>query len=123
MTSLAKQMEQLKKQQEVLEQKIKHEEESKKKESFNIESLEELNKKDDETLKKYFTTDWKYRKECELTSNLTHTKHRFGIILEILKKQNLRIQELESKLITNNVLDTPLTIDTIIHDSTEEKKC
>jgi len=31
MTSLAKQMEQLQKQQEVLEQKIKHEEESKKK--------------------------------------------------------------------------------------------
>jgi len=97
MSSLTEQMEQLKRQQEVLALKIKEDDERIRKESLTIEKLELFNKNSEIlanlTLRK---------KGSEGRSELTmiyHTKPRFEVILEILKKQDTRIQELEEMLL------------------------
>jgi len=96
MASLTEQMEQLKKQQDALVEKIKEEEEQKIKESYTIERLEQLNYNQSESIKKYRSKDSKYRGKFELQQTNLMTNPRFQIILEILKNQDARIAELEA---------------------------
>jgi len=105
MASLTEQMEQLKKQQDALAEKIKEEEEQKIKESYTIERLEQLNYNQSESIKKYRSKDSKYRGKFELQQTNLMTNPRFQIILEILKKQDARITELEKANNFDNEVD------------------
>ena len=92
MTSLTQQMEQLQEQQRILDEKIKEDEARKHKEGLNIERLEVLNTDQKESIKQYTSRRGKYRGK---TTN-QWTAPRFEVILEILKKQDARIRELEN---------------------------
>ena len=94
MASLTEQMEQLKKQQDALVEKIKEEEERKIKESYTIERLEQLNYNQSESIKKYKSKNGLYARQRQQTNLMTNP--RFQIILEILKKQDARITQLEN---------------------------
>lgn len=98
MTTLKKQMEQLQKQQAILAEKIKQEEERNKKDGYTLERLEACNKGSDKRRKHLAK---QRNRNLQGTSELimiNHTNHRFEVILEILKKQDERIKELEAKL-------------------------
>ena len=97
MTSLAEQMEQLQKQQAIIADKIKEEEERKRKLELTIEKLEQLNIKQKESIKNYKSKYSKYRGKMEMQQTNLMTAPRFEVILEILKKQDERIRQLESK--------------------------
>ena len=95
MASLTEQMEQLIKQQAILAEKIKEEEERKKKQQLTIEKLEELNIQQQENIKKN-----KFNRnldKCIIRHVNWMTAPRFEVILEILKRQEERIAQLESK--------------------------
>jgi len=98
MASLTKQMDDLKNQQAVLDEKMKVEQERKLKESYTLEKLEQLNKSQHVFIKSYRSKDGKYRGKFELQQTNLMTKPRFDIILEILKNQEERIKELETLL-------------------------
>jgi hypothetical protein len=94
MASLTQQMEQLQKQQAILAQQIIEDEERKRKDGYTLERLEALNKGGDKRRNQLA----KKKRSVEGTSELimiSHTNTRFDIILEIFKKQDARIQELE----------------------------
>jgi len=106
MTSLTEQMQDLQKKQAVLAEKIKDEEEIKRKQHFTIQKLQELNEYQNNDIKRYTSKHGKYRGNFELQQTNLMTAPRFEVILEILKKQNERITELEDiivKLQTNSV--------------------
>ena len=95
MASLTEQMEQLMKQQGILAEKIKEEEERKRKQQLTIEKLEELNIQQQENIKKN-----KFNKNLDkriIRRVNWMTAPRFEVILEILKKQEERIRQLETK--------------------------
>jgi hypothetical protein len=97
MTTLTQQMEQLQEQQRILAEKIKEDEIRKHKAGLNIKRLEALNTDQKESIKQY--TSWrgrKYKGEFELQQTNVMTAPRFEVILEILKKQDARIRELEN---------------------------
>ena len=97
MTSLTAQMDALQKQQAILAEKIKEEEEKKRQEGLTIEHLELLNSQQKENIFKY-TSKYahpKYRGRFELQQANLMTKPRFDVILGILKAQDARIRELE----------------------------
>jgi len=96
MTSLTQQMEQLQEQQRILDEKIKEDEARKHKEGLNIERLEVLNTDQKEGIKKYKSSRGKYRGVREMQQTNLMTAPRFEVILEILKKQDVRIRELEN---------------------------
>lgn len=95
MASLLSQLESLKKQQAALVEKIKEEEETVRKQQFTIEKLERLNREQKENIKKYKSKDGKYKGNYELQLTNLMTAPRFEVILEILKKQDARIEQLE----------------------------
>ena len=105
MASLTQQMQDLQKQQAILAEKIRLEEEQKIKESYTIERLEQLNYNQSESIKKYKSNDSKYRGTFELQQTNLMTNPRFQIILEILKKQDARITELEKANNFDNEVD------------------
>ena len=96
MASLTQQMEQLQEQQRILAEKIEEEEERKHKEGLNIKRLEVLNTNQKESIKQYTSRRGKYRGVFELQQTNVMTAPRFEVILEILKKQDARIRELEN---------------------------
>jgi hypothetical protein len=96
MTSLTQQMEQLQEQQRILDEKIKEDEARKYKEGLNIERLEVLNTDQKESIKQYTSRRGKYKGVFELQQTNVMTAPRFEVILEILKKQDVRIRELEN---------------------------
>ena len=100
MASLTEQMEQLKKQQDALAEKIKEEEERKIKESYTIERLEQLNYNQSESIKNYKSKSGLYARQRQQTNLMTNP--RFQVILEILKKQDARIAELEAIIQSKN---------------------
>ena len=65
------------------------------KDGYTLERLEQLNYNQSESIKKYRSKDSKYRGKYELQQTNLMTNPRFQIILEIFKKQDARIQELE----------------------------
>ena len=95
MASLTAQMEELQKQQAILAEKIKEEEEKKRQEGLTIEHLENLNSQQKKNIFKYKSKDRKYRGKFELQQANLMTKPRFDVILGILKTQDARIRELE----------------------------
>jgi hypothetical protein len=98
MSALTQQLEQLKKQQEELEKRIQDKEERNKKDGYTLERLEACNKGSDKRRKHLAK---QRNRNLQGTSELimiNHTNHRFEVILEILKKQDERIKELETKL-------------------------
>tara|TARA_X000000368_G_scaffold356745_1_gene298883 strand:+ start:318 stop:686 length:369 start_codon:yes stop_codon:yes gene_type:complete len=95
MASLTAQMEELKKQQAILAEKIRQEEETVRKQQFTIEKLEKLNIQQKENIKNYKSKDGKYKGKYELQLANLMTVPRFEVILEILKKQDARIEQLE----------------------------
>jgi hypothetical protein len=99
MSSLTEQMEQLKRQQEVLALKIKEDDERIRKESLTIEKLELFNKNSEIRRKQLFILRKKHHLDRSELTMIYHTKPRFEVILEILKKQDTRIQELEEMLL------------------------
>ena len=104
MASLTQQMEQLQEQQRILAEKIKEDEARKHKEGLNIERLEVLNTNQKESIKQFHTSGrGKYRGVSELQQINVTTAPRFEVILEILKKQDARIRELE------NIINSPTT--------------
>ena len=96
MASLSEQMTILQKQQAILAEKIKQEEERKRKQQLTLQTLQNLNEKQNEAIKTYKSKDGKYRGRFELQQTNLMTAPRFEVILEILKKQNERIVELEA---------------------------
>ena len=94
--SLNEQMTILQKQQTTLAEKIKQEEERKRKQQLTLQTLQNLNEKQNEAIKTYKSKDRKYRGRFELQQTNVMTAPRFEAILEILKKQNERIVELEA---------------------------
>ena len=97
MASLTQQMEQLQKQQAILTQQIIEDEERKRKDGYTLERLEACNKGSDKRRNQLFNQGRRNRGiegNSEFTM-ISHTNHRFDIILEIFKKQDARIQELE----------------------------
>lgn len=94
MASLTEQMEQLKKQQDALAEKIKEEEERNIKKSYTIERLEQLNYQQAESIKNYRSKSNIYSRQRQQTNLMTNP--RFEVILEIFKRQNTRIAELEA---------------------------
>ena len=96
MTSLTQQMEQLQEQQRILDEKIKEDEARKHKEGLNIERLEVLNTDQKESIKQYTSRRGKYKGVFELQQTNVTTAPRFEVILEIIKKQDARIRELEN---------------------------
>ena len=95
MTSLTQQMELLQKQKAILDQQIKEDEERKRKDGYTIERLEAFSKGVDKRRNQLAN---KRNRNFRATSELrmiNHTNHRFDIILELFKKQDARIQELE----------------------------
>ncbi len=101
MASLTQQMEQLQEQQRILAEKIKEDETRKHKEGLNIERLEALNTNQKESIKQYTSWRGKYKGVFELQQTNVMTAPRFEVILEILKKQDARIRELE------NIINSP----------------
>ena len=97
MASLTAQMDALQKQQAILAEKIKEEEEKKRQEGLTIEHLENLNSQQKENIFKYKSkyVHPKYRGRFELQQANLMTKPRFDVILGILKTQDARIRELE----------------------------
>ena len=95
MTSLTAQMDALQKQQAILAEKIKEEEEKKRQEGLTIEHLELLNSQQKENIFKYKSKDGKYNWKFGLQQANLMTKPRFDVILGILKAQDARIRELE----------------------------
>lgn len=94
MASLTEQMKQLQKQQAILAEKIK-EEERKRKLELTIEKLKELNIQQQENIKKN-----KFNRnldKCIIRHINLMTAPRFEVILEVLKRQEERIRQLESK--------------------------
>ena len=96
MTSLTQQMEQLQEQQRILDEKIKEDEARKHKEGLNIGRLEVLNTDQKESIKQYTSRRGKYKGVFELQQTNVMTAPRFEVILEIIKKQDARIRELEN---------------------------
>ena len=96
MASLTAQMEALQKQQAILAEKIKQEEERKRKQQLTLQTLQKLNKQQNDAIKTYKSKDSKYRGKLELQQTNLMTAPRFEVILEILKKQDQRIIELEA---------------------------
>ena len=96
MASLSEQMTILQKQQTTLAEKIKQEEERKRKQQLTLQTLQNLNEKQNEAIKTYKSKDGKYRGRFELQQTNLMTAPRFEVILEILKKQDERIVELET---------------------------
>ena len=96
MSSLSEQMTILQKQQAILAEKIKQEEERKRKQQLTLQTLQKLNKQQNDAIKTYKSKDGKYRGRFELQQTNLMTAPRFEVILEILKKQNERIVELEA---------------------------
>ena len=94
--SLNEQMTILQKQQTTLAEKIKQEEERKRKQQLTLQTLQNLNENQNEAIKTYKSKDRKYRGRFELQQTNVMTAPRFEAILEILKKQNERIVELEA---------------------------
>tara|TARA_X000000368_G_scaffold27923_1_gene21017 strand:- start:223 stop:549 length:327 start_codon:yes stop_codon:yes gene_type:complete len=94
--SLNEQMTILQKQQTTLAEKIKQEEERKRKQQLTLQTLQNLNEKQNEAIKTYKSKDGKYRGRFELQQTNLMTAPRFEVILEILKKQDERIVELEA---------------------------
>ena len=94
--SLNEQMTILQKQQTTLAEKIKQEEERKRKQQLTLQTLQNLNEKQNEAIKTYKSKDGKYRGRFELQQTNIMTAPRFEVILEILKKQDERIVELEA---------------------------
>jgi len=95
MTSLTSQMEVFQKQQSILAEKMKEEEEKKRQEGLTIEHLEVLNSQQKEKIFKYKGKNAKYRGVFEFQQANLMTKPRFDVILGILKSQDYRIRELE----------------------------
>jgi hypothetical protein len=93
MASLTEQMELLQKQQVILTEKIKADEERKRKDGYTIQTLQKLNEKQRESITKYKRKDGYTIQKSQQTNQMTSP--RFEVILEILKKQDARIQELE----------------------------
>ena len=89
-------MEQLQEQQRILDEKIKEDEARKHKEGLNIERLEVLNTDQKESIKQYTSRRRKYKGVFELQQTNVMTAPRFEVILEIIKKQDARIRELEN---------------------------
>ena len=107
MASLTEQMEILQRQQAILNEKIKEDEDRKLKDSYTIERLEVFNKG---AYKRQNQLAKKRNRNLHCTSELrmiNHTKVRFDVILEILKKQDARICELEAIKVKNNVYQGP----------------
>jgi len=96
MASLSEQMTILQKQQAILAEKIKQEEERKRKQQLTLQTLQKLNKQQNDAIKTYKSKDGKYRGKFELQQTNLMTAPRFEVILEILKKQDERIVELET---------------------------
>ena len=96
MASLSEQMTILQKQQAILAEKIKQEEERKRKQQLTLQTLQKLNKQQNDAIKTYKSKDDKYRGKLELQQTNLMTAPRFEVILEILKKQDQRIMELEA---------------------------
>ena len=96
MSSLSEQMTILQKQQAILAEKIKQEEERKRKQQLTLQTLQKLNKQQNDAIKTYKSKDGKYRGKLELQQTNLMTAPRFEVILEILKKQDQRIMELEA---------------------------
>jgi len=96
MASLSEQMTILQKQQAILAEKIKQEEERKRKQQLTLQTLQKLNKQQNDAIKTYKSKDGKYRGKFELQQTNLMTAPRFEVILEILKKQDQRIGELET---------------------------
>ena len=96
MASLSEQMTILQKQQAILAEKIKQEEERKRKQQLTLQTLQKLNKQQNDAIKTYKSKDGKYRGKFELQQTNLMTAPRFEVILEILKKQDERIVELEA---------------------------
>ena len=95
MASLIEQIEMLDKQKFDLLEKIKVDEERKRKDGYTLERLEACNKGGD---KRRNQLAKKKNRSVGGTSELimiNHTNLRFDIIFEIFKKQDARIQELE----------------------------
>ena len=105
MASLSEQMTILQKQQTTLAEKIKQEEERKRKQQLTLQTLQKLNKQQNDAIKTYKSKDGKYRGKFELQQTNLMTAPRFEVILEILKKQDERIVELEA-IITQQGLST-----------------
>ena len=105
MASLSEQMTILQKQQAILAEKIKQEEERKRKQLLTLQTLQKLNKQQNDAIKTYKSKDGKYRGKFELQQTNLMTAPRFEVILEILKKQDERIVELEA-IITQQGLST-----------------
>lgn len=99
MASLTEQMEELKRQYDNLAKKIHQEENKKNKRHFTINRLEELNEKQSESIKNHKSKHIYARQRQQI--NII-TNPRFQVILEILKKQNTRIAELEAIIQSNN---------------------
>jgi len=96
MASLIEQIEMLDKQKFDLLEKIKVDEERNRKDGYTLERLEACNKGSDKRRNQLAKN--RKNRGIEETSELimiSHTNHRFDIILEIFKKQDSRIQELE----------------------------
>ena len=97
-------MQNLQIQQAILAKKIKEEEEQKIKESYTIERLEQLNYNQSESIKNYKSKHaGTYAIQRQQTNLMTAP--RFEVILEILKKQDARITELEKANKVDNKLD------------------
>jgi len=95
--SLNEQMTILQKQQTTLAEKIKQEEERKRKQQLTLQTLQNLNEQQNKDIKTYKRhNDGKYRGRFELQQTNIMTAPRFEVILEILKKQDERIVELEA---------------------------
>jgi len=98
MASLTEQMQNLQKQQAILAEKIKEEEEIKRKQELTLQRLQKLNEQQKDAIKRYKSKDGKYKGKFELQQTNLMTAPRFEVILEILKKQEERITQLESVL-------------------------
>ena len=94
--SLNEQMTILQKQQTTLAEKIKQEEERKRKQQLTLQTLQNLNEQQNKAIKTYKSKDGKNRGRFELQQTNIMTAPRFEVILEILKKQDERIVELEA---------------------------
>ena len=95
--SLNEQMTILQKQQTTLAEKIKQEEERKRKQQLTLQTLQNLNEQQNKDIKTYKRhNDGEYRGRFELQQTNIMTAPRFEVILEILKKQDERIVELEA---------------------------
>lgn len=78
-----------------MEESLQKQQEETKRKEFTIEKLERLNIHQKKIIKSYKTSDIKYRGRFELQQTNLITAPRFEVILEILKKQDARIKQLE----------------------------